>query len=85
MLKSTTDLFNDAVPVPASDAAGKNYHHRKTSRTDFLGSGPVAGAKKHFDFCVDLTAILCMILLSARNFKLSCDKVRTFWSSGDKY
>jgi len=32
-----------------------------------------------------LTAIPCVILLSARSFKLSYDKVRTFWSSGDKY
>lgn len=82
MLNSTTDLFNNAILIPASDEAGKTYHHCKTSSTDFLGSGPVAGAKKHFDSCLGLTAILCVILLSARNFKLSYDKVRTFWSLG---
>lgn len=85
MLNSTADLFNNAIPVPASDEAGKTQHHHKTSSTDFFGSGPVAGAKKRFGSCLGLTAILCVILLSARNFKPSYDKVRTFWSSRDKY
>lgn len=84
MLNSTTDLFNNAIPVPASNESGKTYHHCKTSSTDFLGSDPAAGAKKHFDSCLGLTAILCVILC-AGNLKLSYDKVRTFWSSGDKY
>ena len=48
MLNSTADLFNDAIPVPASDEAGNTYHHSKTSSTDFPRSRPVTCAEKAF-------------------------------------